>query len=278
MVSISGELPLDWNWKRAPCRESIVINRIYLLRTIHNMTHLHYMGMQTLTRRLASRPGDCLVELLFVSLVALLHTKQNFTLQLPDRPLKLSLWPLTIQERWYCLSAAYFGIWISLKRQQQFCMRTMMPVRLWGMRKSPPHVLDIWTSNIFQSANGWNETLCIWNELTHRSTWLTTSRRPSTGHYSIDMRIFCWDMFHQCIPMYTTQLSACIPIRIPQLNILFLRLLLPPCVPQLQGFMLRFRKIMRGTRGFPFYYGMVSPIHHAKGIMDCGGGVTIVGR
>ena len=67
--------------------------------TVPNMTHLRYMRLPTLTGRLASRPDDRLVGLLFVLLVALLHTKQNFTLQLQDRQLKLNLWPLMIQEK-----------------------------------------------------------------------------------------------------------------------------------------------------------------------------------
>ena len=52
---------------------------IYLLMTVHNMMHLHYMRLRTLTGRLASRPDDRLVGLLFVLLMALLHTNQIST-------------------------------------------------------------------------------------------------------------------------------------------------------------------------------------------------------
>ncbi len=71
-------------------------------------------------------------------------------------------------------------------------------------------------------------------------------------------------VYHKIVGTYTDQ-SVAIECFVPD------SFTTPSCVLQPHGFTLCFLKIMRVILGLLSYYGMVSTIHHASGILDCGG-------
>ncbi len=141
----------------------------------------------------------------------------------------------------------------------------------WGMRKSLHQGHAIWTSNIFPFVNGLDTIWCTLNKSIPPSIWQTTSQKHSIEPFFISTLIFSLVMFPRCILLSTTKLLGHIRINLLQLNVLSLINLPPPVVPQPHGFTLRFLKIMWGILGLLLCYGMVGTIHHASGIIDCGG-------